>query len=126
MSKKEEKPEKEMSNKELTKEMGTSRFEKQVIKNLEEGENLEKVANRAYRKAVATVTVQIANLKSRIVQTEADIEDARDFVQNSMFSDSFELGLYDRNQEKLETLENDLEDLNHTLKNREELLVQWA
>lgn len=68
---------------ETTAKKGLS-FVQEVMARIE-GDNSEALAQRNRRKAMSTVEGQMAALKAKIVDQEADVEDAQEAVENSYY-----------------------------------------
>jgi len=101
-----------------------SKFEKNALALLDDKNDV-KLANRSYRKAVSAVEVQIAQLNSKKVEMEANIDEATDAVEAAQFNMEFELSYYDTACSTLEDYKEQLEDINATLENRADLLKSW-
>lgn len=101
-----------------------SKFEKKALALLDDKNDV-KLANRSYRKAVSAVEVQIAQLNSKKVEMEANIDEATESVEASQFNLEFDLSSYDNACSNLESYQEQLEDINATLENRVKLLKSW-
>ena len=102
-----------------------SKFEAAAIALLEGEENVEKQAERAYRKAESKIKTQIAQLEGKRVDLQDQIDDAAEEVQKRQFSLKFDLSSYDSAVSNLESLEDQLASIEATLENRENLLESW-
>lgn len=102
-----------------------SKFEKEAISLLNQEEDKEKVAKKAYRKAKAKINSQIAQLEGKIVEQEDLVNDAEENVKKQKFSVDFDLQQYDDAVDNLEEEKYSLEELQETLKMRKELLQSW-
>jgi len=101
-----------------------SKFEKNGLALLDD-KNDEKYGNRCYRKAVSAIEVQIAQLNSKKVEMEANIDEATDDVYATQFDLEFDLKEYDAACATLKDNKEALEDIEATLVNRAELLKSW-
>ena len=108
-----------------TKEIKMSKFETEAKKLLTEEENVEKQAERGYRKALSKINTQIAQLDGKAVDYQDKIDDAKENVNKAKFSIKFDLTTYDKRVEELETLQNEADAIDATIKNRKELLTSW-
>lgn len=116
----------EKSNEDVLNDLEQSKFEEKVIKTMEEGENINKIAKRGYMKAVSKVKIQIQLLKGNIIEKEVEIEEEHEKLLEATFNVEFDMRAYDSISLRYDKLKDELEDYKATLVNREELLVQWA
>lgn len=109
----------------MENEVNVSNYEKNVIQNLE-GENLEKIAERAYLLAVSKIKTQIHLLKGKKVEQEVLLEKAEDQLFKLTYTQEFNLLKYDQACDNVEKLKDELKAIKATIKNRKELLDKWA
>lgn len=102
-----------------------SKFEKEALLLLDDDGNVKKQAERGYRKAVSKVDIQVAQLNGRKVELESKIDEATDTLKTSQFNVDFDLNVYDDAQGNIDSLKEQLEDVEATLLNREALLKSW-
>ena len=102
-----------------------SKFEKEAIALLEGEENVEKQAQRAYKKAESKINTQIAQLEGKRIDLQDQIDDAAEAVKSTQFSLKFDLVSYDNAVSKHETLEDELVSIEATIENRKDLIESW-
>lgn len=102
-----------------------SKYELEAIKLLEGEENVDKQAERGYRKAESKIKTQIAQLEGKRVDLQDQIDDAAETVTATQFSLKFDLAAFDNAASNLENLEDQLASIEATLENRKKLLDSW-
>ena len=102
-----------------------SKFEDELLNRLNDEVDNKKVSQRAYRRATGRVEAQIAQLNVKKTELEDELEDATDAINDTMYSENFQVSDYDKAQAEVDRITEEIEDVNTTFENRQKLLTSW-
>ena len=103
-----------------------SKFEKNLITRMDSETDQNKIAELAFRRAHSTVKQQIAALEVKRVDLEILAEEKQIALDNATFSTEFSINGYDNAKYAVNNVQDELADVEATLKARKELLTSWA
>lgn len=102
-----------------------SKFEKNVIERLSQKKDTQKIAERAYKKAINKVSGQISSLKYTRVELEDKLDDAVEALEGVTYCEKFDINEYDAAKNVVDSIDEQLADIDRTIEARMALLELW-
>jgi len=106
--------------------MSKSKYEIAMQKRRDAEEDEAKVIERSFIRASNVVKQQIAALEVKRTDLQIEVEEAQDDLLDATYTEHFSIAEYDEAKGKLEDVEEQLADVEATLKARKELLESWV
>jgi len=105
--------------------MAKSKYEIAMQKRRDAEEDEAKVIERSFIRASNVVKQQIAALEVKRTDLQIEVEEAQEDLLDATYTEHFSIAVYDEAKEKVDDVEEQLADVEATLKARKELLESW-